>query len=974
MSKKNGEYQFGDMSAKGSNNFLIVGIGASAGGLEALQQFFQNVQEADAVAFVVVQHLSPDYKSLMPELLARKTRLNVRHVVDGEQVSPGNVYILPPKNNLSMYAGKLFLTPQEPHLNLPIDIFLRSLAEDAGERAVGIILSGTGSDGTRGVRAIKENGGLVMVQDEDSAAFDGMPRSATATGIVDFVLPPERMPGELLRIAGGLFSKEGSFPRREKSEGSGALSKILALVKIKTGLDFSYYKETTIIRRIERRMSILQFNTPEEYVEHLERTPSEIGILQREFLIGVTKFFRDPEAYEFILSKVIPELLNGKNPPESLRFWVAGCSTGEEAYSLAIAVNEYLDAHSLRFDLKVFATDIDREALAVAAQGIYPLSIAADASLDRLGRYFSKKGESFQIKPHIRKQVIFAYHNLIKDPPFPRIDLVSCRNLLIYLQPVLQRKVLSNFHYSLAGGGFLFLGSSESVGEMSSVFSSFENRWKIYRCREDSGVRPQLPPPSSSLSVSTAKEESDLVEVRPVAPQRDDGEALTMRIMERCMPPTLLVGRDRHVQHIFGEINEFMQLRAGRAQLDVTKLVDEDLSIPLNSALQKAMKEMVDVRIPGVAYERGGERRHVDIVVRAFATGPASGAFAVTFQDHVANMDDLEAFDIETSVKNRIRDLEQELQYTRENLQATIEELETSNEELQATNEELLAANEELQSTNEELQSVNEELITVNSEYQEKIRELSELNDDLDNLMASTEVGTIFLDRNLRIRKFTSAAGRTFKVIDTDLGRPIGDLTHNLEYPELSEDLRTVLSRGTDVEREVRDLEGGWHLARLLPYDSGARNAGGVVMTFVDISRIKSAEDDLRRERDLLFRIMESSPTATVMVDRDGLISYVNAAAERLLGATKEELSSRAFDSPAFGITDCEGSPLASDELPFGVIRRTGERIENHRHAITGSGGERRCLSVTGNPVFDEQGKVEGAVFKFEEASPNAAD
>ncbi|SKA97602.1 two-component system, chemotaxis family, CheB/CheR fusion protein [Paucidesulfovibrio gracilis DSM 16080] len=948
-------------------SLMVVGIGASAGGLEALQQFFSNIDPIEGVSFVVVQHLSPDYKSLMPELLARKTRMQVRHVVDGEEVLPGVVYILPPKNNLTMYAGKLFLTPQEPHLNLPIDLFFRSLAEDRGENAVGIILSGTGSDGTRGVRAIKEHGGLVLVQEEESATFDGMPRSAISTGIVDFVLPPDRMAGELRRLGTGLRTQEPRFPKRAAGR-QDTLGKILALVKIKSGLDFSYYKENTIIRRIERRMSINQVESPEEYAAYLEKHPGEIGVLYKEFLIGVTKFFREPEAYECIAEKVLPELFNAKDPHEPLRIWVAGCSTGEEAYSLAITVNEYLAANELKTELKIFATDIDRDALAVAAQGAYPLSIAADASLDRLGRYFFKKGEVYQIQPHIRKQVIFAYHNLIKDPPFPRIDLVSCRNLLIYLQPVLQRKVLSHFQYSLAPQGFLFLGSSESVGDHANTFFPFENRWKLFRYHDDG--RPRMPLPVSGGSLSVQKEQIDIsaTEGEAASPPRPDegGDTLTTRLLERCMPPTLLVGRDRTVQHIFGDVNEFVQMRAGRPQADVTKIVRDDLAIPLSSALQRATKEGGDIHIRGVAYHIGEERRSVDIVVRSLGGGHGGGYLAVTFQ--TAENDDmhLESYDLKEGVKTRIRDLERELQYTKENLQATIEELETSNEELQATNEELLAANEELQSTNEELQSVNEELITVNAEYQSKIQELTELNDDLDNLMASTEVGTIFLDQALCIRKFTSAATVTFKIIDSDVGRPISDLSHRLQYPELEGDLRDVLGRNRELEREVRDEDGRWYLARLLPYASGLDDGGGVLLTLVDISRIKRAEESTRREHDLLIRILDSSPMATTMVDKDGFISYANRAAEAILGVNRKELAERRFNDGTFHILDCRGNPVKEEDLPFSIIKQTGDRVVNVRHAVLGADGERICLSITGNPVFDRHGRVEGAVFKFE--------
>lgn len=941
--------------------FGVVGLGASAGGLEALQEFFANLQPTDRFAFIVVQHLSPDYKSLMPELLSRHTPLPVVHVEDGMEIEPGNVYILPPKRNLSVFKGKLFLTPQEPHLNLPIDIFFNSMAEEYGEQAVGIILSGTGSDGSRGVRALKEHGGMVIVQDEESAAFDGMPKSALSTGVADAVLSPTQMPAELLRLFSSHLSTGKTVPQLTSS--SDMLSKILSLVKVKTGLDFSYYKENTIVRRIERRMTICQCESPNQYLEYLQENPNEILTLHREFLIGVTRFFRDPEAFDVIKEKVLPEILNNKGPGDSLRVWVTGCSTGEEAYSLAILLNEYCDSMGIRPDIKIFATDIDRDALDTAAQGIYPLSIAMDASMERLGRYFFKKGEGYQIQPHIRKQVIFAYHNLIKDPPFPKIDLITCRNLLIYLQPVLQRKVLSNFHFSLNNKGFLFLGSSETVGDFINTLTPFSTKWKIYRYSGGGGHVPQASFSHDIMAYGTRK---TAVLGGQVSPQRDESDRVLTRLMEMCMPPTVLVDQEQHIQHIFGEVDRFFQLKAGKPQMDILKMARENISIPLGSALQKAIKSGKEVVFNGIVYEDGGTKKSTDIYVRVVTSAKNPPYYAVSFEPSGGDAVDFDQFDIEEGVRNRIHDLEQELQFTKENLQATIEELETSNEELQATNEELLAANEELQSTNEELQSVNEELITVNAEYQSKIHELTELNEDMDNLMSATEVGIIFLDKELHIRRYTEAATRTFNIIDSDLGRAIEDLSHSLEWDEFFDDLRHALVKGEKLHKEIRDKSGNWFAVSVLPHSSRNTNLKGVLLAMFDISRPKHAEEALLRKHELLMRVMESSPVATTIVDVDGSVSFANNEARQLLGISEDKVGNLTFDDPEFQITDMDGQPMDPKDLPFEVVKRERDCVTDLKHKVACK-GKVKALKITGCPIFDAEDAVKGVVFKMTE-------
>ena len=949
--------------------FTTVGIGASAGGLEALESFFGAMPATNRFAFVVVQHLSPDYKSLMAELLSKHTTIPIHQAEDGVEVEAGNIYLIPRKKNMTMFRGKLFLTAQEQGLNLPIDIFLQSLAEDQGERAVAVILSGTGSDGTRGVRAIKESGGIVMVQDEESARFDGMPRSAISTGIVDYVLPPNQMPRELENYVTGAVTLQSDGPR-DLGSGS-ALSKIFLLIKRKTGVDLSFYKESTITRRIERRMGINQIDTLRLYVDYMELNPNEILTLFKEILIGVTRFFRDSEAFELIKSRVIPEIVNQKESSAPIRVWVAGCSTGEEAYGLAILFAEYLQENHLTNEVKIFATDIDKHAIDVASMGIYPESIAADAPLSRLQKYFVKKGESYQIVPSIREMVIFAYHNIFKDPPFRRVDLISCRNLLIYLQPVLQKKVLSNFHFSLNEHGFLFLGTSETVAEFSRYFKSIDPRWKVFRC-VGGAARPSMA--ASPSSESRFRQEIRLPELQRLdqTDRRDRIDHIYGNLVEQFLPPCVLVDENHAVRHVFGEVSPFLKLPPGRLDPSVLKMARRDLSIPLGSALQKSIRDRQEVVIDGIIVRDQSEPFVVRLTVKPVGNDAESSYHAILFQKHEGESADRvvqEHFDLEQSVRNRITDLETELQQSRENLQATIEELETSNEELQATNEELLSSNEELQSTNEELQSVNEELITVNSEYQKKIEELSELNDDMDNLLATTDIGTVFLDTELRIRKFTPAATRHINMIKGDIGRPFTDLAHNLNYPNLGADIRSVLQSLTAQTTEIQNGSGVWLQLKLIPYRTDANRVGGIVITLIEIHDRKSAELALVRQHDLLMSILESNPSGITMVDRNGLIVYANRKAERLLGLQKDALSRMRYDASEFNITDGDGNPVPSAELPFQRILRSREPVRDYCHWIERSDGRRIRLQISGNAILDEDNQVEGAVFNIEESS-----
>jgi len=955
--------------------FYVVGIGASAGGLEALEIFFDNMPPLADFAFVVVQHLSPDYKSLMGELLKKHTQLSIHEAEDGITVEPGNIYLMPRKKNMTMYHGRLFLTEKEHGLNLPIDIFFQSLAEDRGEKAIGIILSGTGSDGTRGIRCIKEVGGMVMVQAEDSAKFDGMPRSAISTGIVDYVLPVAQLPEELQNFtSGNILIRTPDAP----NSGEGYLQKIFMLIKRKTGVDLSYYKENTIIRRVERRMGINHVHQVKDYVQLLEESPAEISTLFKEILIGVTRFFRDAEAFDVIKRQIISEIINSKEAGQPIRIWVAGCSTGEEAYGLAILFDQYCQDNYLNNDIKVFATDIDKDAIEFASHGGYPESIAADAPTSVLQKYFVKKGERYQVVPRIREMVVFAYHNIFKDPPFRSIDLISCRNLLIYLQPVLQKRVISNFQFSLKKEGFLFLGSSETIGESSKYFKNIDVKWKIFRYKggfKPRGMAIATPDPAFRGTTQPGEKQDEARTQIALQPPKRGVDGVYERLIETSLPPCVLVDEQREVHHIFGDTNAYLKLPLGKMNLDVLKMARSDIQIPLGTALPRVIKERKELEFTDIVVGEGSEAHQITLTIRPISDAHGNRYFAVIFrpENSAAGKPSVAAkFNVDESVQRRIQDLETELQYTKENLQATIEELETSNEELQATNEELLSSNEELQSTNEELQSVNEELITVNSEYQKKIEELSELNNDMNNLLSSTDIGTVFLDTSYQIRKYTQPVTRQINIIKSDLGRPITHLSHNLIYDGLMTDIETVARTQQQREVEIQNRSGNWFLVRITPYLSDGSTVNGIVISIIDISERKTIALALQRQHDLMMRVLEASPSGITMVDQRGKLVFANKRGEELLGIPRDKLQDMTYDDTGFLISDLEGNEIPSEDLPFAQVMNTGSPVLDYEQCVTRPDGKRVALRIHGNPIYDERNTVEGVVFNLEELGNEA--
>lgn len=866
-----------------TDEFYIVGVGTSAGGLEALERFFKNMPANQQLAFLVVQHLSPDYKSHMVELLSKYAQMPVQEASDGVRVEPGNIYVLPPRKNMTIFKRKLYLVEYDRSrgLNLPIDILFESLAKDQGNRAIGCILSGTGSDGTRGIRAVKEYGGIVLAQD-DSARFDGMPRSAISTQLVDYIAAPEHMPEILVRYVAypGPTSKNGQQSKLVNEQD--LIGKVLAILRDHNSVDFTGYKQNTLIRRIERRMSLFEITSLEDYIEYLQKSDKERRTLFKEFLISVTSFFRDPEAFEFIQTHVVPMLLEDRDRRDQVRIWVPGCATGEEAYSLAILFQEYMERTGRFTDVKIFATDLDRDALERAGQGVFPESVMADIPMTLLKDYFVKQGDYYEILRQIRSMVVFAHQNLVKDPPFSRIDLISCRNLLIYLQPEIQNRVLSIFQFALKPRGYLFLGSSESLGDRAAEFSVENAKWKIYRFR---GAHNPLAETNLDKKQGDHVAPSSFREPATPIKHLDDwrnSDPVLRSLVEHVLPPCVVIDEHWTMLHGFGNLNPYLHAPRGyQVNLNILKLVRDELSIPLSTALHRTFKDGEDVAYRQIEVQEDNGPVRVDITTRLFwhkGNNHKLGIILFTPSEDQSPKPQSEDFKISDGVHQRITNLEQELQYTRENLQATIEELETSNEELQATNEELMAANEELQSTNEELESVNEELLTVNNEYQVKIKELSALNDDMDNLLKSIDIGTIFLDADLNVRKFTPAAQQAINLLDQDVGRPIQHFSHKLMNFDLSDAIEEVIENLITREYEVQSKSGQWYLLRISPYRTHTNQISGVVLTMVDVTELREAAQ-VANESDAFTQVILNSLSAQIAVlDNNGVIVRVNDA------------------------------------------------------------------------------------------------
>ena len=876
--------------------FLIVGIGASAGGLEAMEEFFRHTPPSSGMAFVVVSHQHAGHVSLLPSLLSKCTAMPVVEATDGMAVEPNRVHMAPGGINLAMLHGTLHImeSDSQDRVPLPIDYFFRSLAEDQKQRAVGIILSGTGTDGTLGLRAIKDESGLTIAQEPSSAKYQGMPRSAIAAGVVDVVKPAGQMSEPLLAYTRSLTRPARPFPEHE---GSQTLRKIFILLRDRTGNDFTLYKENTIHRRIERRMHVHQIENVRQYLRFALANPHELDTLFQELLIGVTSFFRDPQAFEVFVRRGLPSLVEGKSEGATLRLWVAGCSTGEEAYSLAILIREYLTQQKRRLIVQIFASDLDSRAIETARLGLYPVGIAGDVTPERLHRFFTKEDHSYRVKKEIRDLVVFATHNVLTNAPFTKLDLLSCRNLLIYLEAKAQQKLLPLFHYTLNPQGILFLGSSETIGRFESLFTVIDRKGKLFRRTAEPGAIPRLERFPGGMMKGTAETRAE-AEVR-LPPMRAVSipDLIQQLLVSRYAPAAVIVNERGEVVYIHGHTGTYLELAPGPPTHHLLEMAREGLKHDLALALHQAASKEDDVVHHNVRVKADGDVNLVNLTVKKIAEPEAlQGLFLVTFDraraDKAAARKGAPA-----PLKKDKSGLKRELELTKQRLQRTIEELQTSNEELKSTNEELQSTNEELQSTNEELettkeelQSLNEELVTVNTELQGKLDALAEAHDDLQNLLNSTEVATIFLDNELRIKRFTSEAKRVSNLIVSDVGRPLSDIVSKLTDDRLVEEAQAVLQTLVVKERDAQTADGSWFYMRILPYRTSKNTIDGLVLTFLDVTKMKEAERVIEASRSMAASIVETVREPLLVLDDQLRVVSTNQAFYRTFQVTPREV------------------------------------------------------------------------------------
>lgn len=887
---------------KHPDGFFVVGIGASAGGIRALSDFFSNVPPDSGMAYVVILHLSAQHESNLPALIQSKTLLPVTQVTQSVQVERNHVYVIPPSKYLVMMDGSIRLAePERPRgVHTSIDLFFRTLAKAYGKDAVAILLSGTGADGTLGLGQIKEEGGFVIAQDPDEAEYADMPRSAINTSRVDLVMPVAEMPAKLVALRDG--AQRLRLPHHEEEEAplpdqdEPALRDLLSILRVNTGNDFSHYKRPTLLRRIARRMQVHELMDLKAYLAFVRQHPEEVSVLMRDLLITVTNFFRDHEAFEALEKDIVPALFAGKGPSDQVRVWCAGCAGGEEAYSLAILLAEYADRLSEAPTFQIFATDIDERVIAEGRECRYPATISLDVSPERMRKFFVKEENLYRIKKELREKVLFASHNLTRDPPFSRLDLISCRNLLIYLNRQMQERVLEVFHFALRPGGYLFLGASESADAMPAQFSAIDKKNRIYQ----RGAR-----------VSTLRDTAGLVAPRWPIRIPDIGSGANIRsagqlheeVVERLAPPSVLIDDDYNIIHASAHVGRYLQVSGGEPSHNLLRLAHPDLRLDLRSALLevKARDGVGVIESRGLSIKLEGQLRAVTITVRSVPATmrPDSGAFLVTFDEMASTAAPIP--DQQAESKNGVTEaaarLEGELQRTKDQLRVTIEQYETSteelrasNEELQAINEELRSATEELETSKEELQSVNEELTTVNQEYKDKIDEVGRANSDLQNLMDSIDIGIVFLDRGLQIKRYTPQIQQLFNITATDIGRPLQHFTHNLEYDSMTQDADDALRTLRSIEREVRSTDGRWHLVRVRPYRSMSDRIDGVVFTFVDITERKASEEQLRQQAATLLEQAQMLDLAQVLVlDESHRIILWNAGCEQLYGYSSAE-------------------------------------------------------------------------------------
>jgi two-component system CheB/CheR fusion protein len=953
----------------------IVAIGASAGGIGALQKFFPGVAPDSGLAYVVIQHLDAEHESVLASIIQRCTLLDTQTAADEAAIEPDNIYVIPPGVSVTVKDCRLHLArmPASRAKRTPIDDFFISLAEDQRENAAAIILSGTGSDGTIGLRAVKEHGGLTLAQ--EGAEYDGMMRSAVQTGLVDMVLPAEEMAATLVDYFRRVdrVTQDGERERR-KRDVSDQLARITALLRVRTGHDFSGYKDNTILRRIQRRMQVLQIDDPAQFYEKLRDEPQQVDLLFQDLLIGVTNLFRDPQAFAALERMAIQKLFENRRADETIRVWVPGCATGEEAYSIAMLLRENAPRGAASPRLQIFATDIDERALEVARAGRYPAAIASDLTAKRLKEFFSREDGTYRVSSDLREICLFSTHNLLRDPPFSRLDLISCRNLLIYMGPELQEKIIPIFHYALRKDGYLFLGSSENVTRHTRLFATVDKANRIFQ-RRGSAAPQKLP--EFPLAATSRRAASH---ARPKAPGEGAQESAERLLLDRFSPAYVVVNAAGELVHSSGGTGKYLELAAGAPDHNVFAMARRGLRMDLRADLHKTVNTgQVSIQ-DNITVGTNGGRQIISLAVQPLPPdGAADPLYMLVFRDVGGIKPELESEPTHTTddvESANVNQLEKELRDTRERLQITTEELESSNEELKSSNEELSSINEELQSSNEELetskeelQSINEELQTVNSELNIRVDELSRANNDIANLLESTQIATVFLDRELCIKSFTPATRDLFRLVESDVGRPLAHVRARFPSDGLQADIEQVLQRLGTIERQIDGTESGTrYIMRVLPYRTVDNVIAGVVVTFVDVTKISRAEEkigtlthDLRNRIESLETLLNLVPVGIVIAE-DGKIQEFRAnrraaelAGERLSGA-------RITSTPTVLDVVRDGKTVDAVDQPLATAIRTGEAVAEYEARIERPGSAGVDVMVSATPLFDDQGKVRGAI------------
>lgn len=972
------------------SEFLVVGLGGSAGSIPAFREFFRNVPESSGMAYVVILHLSPDHESQLAEVLQRESRIPVTQVQQSEKVKPNRVYVISPNKSMAMNDGTLVVSDITgfEERRAPIDIFF-TLADTHESRAVCVVLSGSGGDGSMGLRRIKENNGLVLVQDPSEAEFGEMPRNSIATGLVDFISKVGDMPRKILSYRDSLRTVPLNIDE-SKDDDEQALIDIFTHLRLRTGHDFTNYKRATVLRRIERRLAVREIATLSEYAKFMKEKPEEGESLLRELLISVTNFFRDKSVFDRVEELIIPRLLQGKGADDHLRVWVPGCATGEEAYSIAMLLADATSHLPYTPDIQIFATDLDEDAISKARNGFYSSAEIADVTPERLRRYFIKEPDGYRVRRELRELVLFAHHNLIKDPPFSHLDFVSCRNVLIYLNRTAQQRAMEVLHFALEPGGYLLLGTAESVDGSGQLFSTVDKEAHLYQSRAVARVVSMQPPAQLTVSTDLRTNAVAPMEVR-TEPRTTRFAPLDLhqRLLEEYAPPSLIVDDQQTILHLSERAGRYLQFAAGEASLNLLQVIRPELRIDLRTALFQAGQKRTTVVARGIVVHTSERAETVNVIVRPTLRDgdPARGFFLVLFEEARESVD-LSPLQNAAAVEPAARQLEEELIRLKAQMRVTIEQYEVqaeeakaANEELQAMNEELRSTAEELETSQEELQSVNEELQTVNQELKVKIDEISHANNDMRNLMSSTEIGTIFVDRSLRVKLFTPRIRDIFNLIPADVGRPLLDINSKLTATELGSDLERVLERLNTIEREVETRDGHWHLMRLLPYRTAEDRIDGVVVTFLDITERKNAEEELQRSREalehrvaertaelreataMLQAIVDSSPLAILAIDQRRNVIAWNGAAERMFGLKAEGV----LGKPLPSIVDGAADPAVLDTMFSGGTTRVFDTT------LTRADGARLDVSIFPASLHASDGSVYAVMELLQDVTDRSA-